>query len=125
MSADNKFDFDKIKFNYKIWLSTQDDQGIMGDGKWKILKAIDQYGSLRAATEKLGITYRRTWGDLKKIEEILGLNLLEKNRGGKDGGNTSLTEEGQKLVKAFDSFHQKIDKVMDEAFAEFKEEIHK
>jgi len=113
-----------IQFNYKIWLSTPDDKGIMGDGKWQILKAIEEHGSLKAATEALGITYRRTWGDLKEIEEVLGFALLDKSRGGKDGGNTSLTHEGKNLVQAFDQFHEKIDSVIEEAFVEFKQKLN-
>ncbi|MBI9034287.1 MAG: LysR family transcriptional regulator [Bacteroidales bacterium] len=125
MSEEKKdFNLDNFKLNYKIWLSTPDDQGIMGDGKWKILKAIEKYGSLRATTEKLGITYRRTWGDLKEIEEKLGIALLEKTRGGKDGGNTCLTPEGKKLVQTFDLFHEKIDIIMEEAFEEFKKTLN-
>lgn len=112
-----------IKFNYKIWLSTQDNQGIMGDGKWKILKAIEEHGSLKAATENLGLTYRRTWGDLKEIENTLGINLLDKSRGGKDGGQTQLTPEGKKLVAAFDNFHQKVGSIIDEAFDSFRKDL--
>jgi len=112
-----------IKLNYKIWLSTPDDEGIMGDGKWQILKAIEKHGSLMAATEALGITYRRTWGDLKKIENMLGCNLLDKSRGGPDGGTSSLTPEGKRLVKAFDEFHAEIDHIMDEGFQKFKKKI--
>jgi len=113
-----------VKFNYKIWLSTHDDKGIMGDGKWKILKAIEEHGSLKAATDALGITYRRTWGDLKEIEEVLGFALLDKSRGGKDGGNTCLTPEGINLVQDFDQFHEKIDSVIEEAFVEFKQKLN-
>ena len=111
---------DNIKFNYKIWLSTQDEKGILGDGKWQILKAIEEHGSLVAATKALGITYRRTWGDLKKIEEMLGFSILEKERGGKDGGKSNLTPEGKRLVEAFDRFHAKMDDHMQAAFDEFR-----
>lgn len=113
----------KIEFNFKIWLSSKEGKGIMGDGKWKILKAIEKHGSLKAATEALGITYRRTWGDLKKIENDLGIKLLEKSRGGKDGGTTVLTPEGQNLVNAFDTFHNKVDDFVEKAFVEFRQNI--
>lgn len=113
--------FNKIQMHYKIWLTLGDDKGLLGDGKWKILKAIDQHGSLTAATKALGITYRRTWGDLKKIEKKLGMPLLDKSRGGKEGGQTVLTSEGKKLVNAFDQFHAKVDGFMDNAFEEFKQ----
>ncbi len=116
--------FKNIRFNYKIWLSTNDGINLLGDGKWKILKAIEEHGSLKAATDSLGITYRRTWGDLKKIEKQLGFQLLEKSRGGKDGGKTYLTAQGKLLVNAFDEFHEKIDLVMDDAFEDFRRRLN-
>jgi molybdate transport repressor ModE-like protein len=90
--------------------------GILGDGKWKILKQIDECGSLVGACEHLGITYRRTWNDLRKIEKMLGFNLLETVRGGVEGGSTRLSPEGRNLVKAFDVFHQRMDKIMQKEF---------
>jgi len=111
--------------NYKIWLSTNDGKGIMGDGKWKILKTIHEEGSLKAATESLGITYRRTWGDLKEIENQLGFPLLEKTRGGKDGGQTLLSPQGIKLVEAFDALHQEVGDVMEKAFENFRDALTK
>ncbi len=116
-------EFKNIRFNYKIWLSTSDGINLLGDGKWKILKAIEEHGSLKAATRALDITYRRTWGDLKMIEKQLGFPLLEKIRGGKEGGRTNLTFEGKKLVNAFDEFHAKVDLIMDQAFQEFRQKL--
>ena len=102
---------------YKIWLATATGEGVLGDGKWKILKAIDQAGSLAAACEALGITYRHTWNDLKKVEKILGFALLEKSRGGQDGGHSVLTAEGINLVNAFDQFHARMDTLMQQEFS--------
>lgn len=112
--------YKELKLNYKIWFTDKEDNGILGDGKWKILKAIDETGSLTAACDKLGITYRRTWNDLKTIEQQLGFALLEKSRGGVEGGSTSLTPEGKKLIKAFDDFHEKMDLIMQQHFIELK-----
>ncbi|MBW6491776.1 MAG: LysR family transcriptional regulator [Lentimicrobium sp.] len=113
--------YTELKLNYKIWFTDQNDKGILGDGKWKILKAIEQTGSLTAACEKLQITYRRTWNDLKAIEKQLGFALLEKSRGGAEGGSTTLTPEGLKLIRAFDDFHEKMDVIMQSHFAELKQ----
>lgn len=120
---DNSNRLQHITINYKIWLSTSEGQGIMGDGKWKILKAIEKHGSLKAATDALGITYRRTWGDLKTIEQELGISLLEKSRGGKAGGQTQLTPQGLKLVAAFDELHAQTDEFMDSLFASFHKKL--
>lgn len=110
-----------------MWLETTDGDGILGDGKWKILRAVAEEGSLRAACRKLQITYRRTWGDLKKIEQQLGFPLLDKHRGGKDGGTTELSRQGRMLVEAFDKFHQTVDDQVQSAFEDFMNtlrEIH-
>jgi molybdate transport system regulatory protein len=107
-----------IRFHYKIWLSDEAGQGILGDGKWKVLKLIDEKGSIKAACDDLGWTYRRTWGNLKRIEEFFGFPLLEKFRGGSDGGMTKLTPEGRKLVEAFNRFHATIDHTISKGFEE-------
>lgn len=114
-----------IQLNYKIWLSDAHGTGILGDGKWRILKLIEEKGSLKAACEQLGWTYRRTWGNLKKIEEFFGFPLLEKHRGGSERGSTELTTEGKQLVRAFDRFHQMVDATIDHGFREFKNELTK
>lgn len=114
---------ENIRLNYKIWIETIDQKGIMGDGKWQILKAIEKYGSLMAATEALGITYRKTWGDLKAIEKSLGFPLLDKNRGGKEGGSSCLTPQGKELVDAFDEFHYKADTVIEKEFEAFLQKL--
>ena len=112
-----------MEFHYKIWISDKKGAGILGDGKWKTLKMIQEKGSLRAACQELGYTYRRTWGNLKKIEQFFGFPLLEKHRGGSTGGTTLLSEEGKRLVRAFDKFHASVDSVIQKGFDELKKEL--
>ncbi len=123
MATSKKIDLSKIALHHKIWLETPDGKGILGDGKWQILKAIEQTGSLTAACRHLGLTYRRTWGDLKKIEQMLNIQLLEKSRGGKEGGMSCLSPEGRKMVTAFDEFHQSVDDTIEKAMEVFKTKI--
>jgi molybdate transport system regulatory protein len=116
--------FENLNPEYKIWFSTLSGEGILGDGKWKILKQIDECGSLVGACKQLGITYRRTWNDLRKIESILGFPLLETIRGGQEGGSTRLSPEGSHLVKCFDAFHQRMDKIVHKEFVKLLAELN-
>ncbi|MFZ4741941.1 MAG: winged helix-turn-helix domain-containing protein [Bacteroidales bacterium] len=115
--------YENIRLNYKIWLETQDELGILGDGKWLLLKAISETGSLKLAMEKLNLSYRKTWNNLQQIEERLGFSILDTQRGGADGGKTTLTKEGEKIVKAFDNFHTEFDTFIQQAFIKFKLEL--
>jgi len=118
-----KSKIDTIRLQYKIWMEDSSGTGILGDGKWKMLKLIDEKGSLKAACDELGYTYRRTWGNLRKIENFFGFPLLEKHRGGADGGTTTLTPEGRKLVRAFDKFHTTVDGTIQKGFDSFLQEL--
>jgi molybdate transport repressor ModE-like protein len=107
---------DNLRLNYKIWLETSDRNGILGDKKCELLKAIEETGSLNDAMKKLNLTYRKTWDNLRKIERELGFPLIIPTRGGADGGNTVLTTEGKILVKAFDRFHSEYDLIIQNGF---------
>ena len=125
MQSKFEISLEKISFHYKIWLSDKKNKGILGDGKWKTLKLIDEKGSLKAACDELGYTYRRTWGNIKKIESFFGFPLLEKHRGGSEKGSMTLTPEGRLLVRAFDRFHDSVDSVIQKGFEEFLSDLKK
>jgi molybdate transport system regulatory protein len=95
----------QLVLKYKFWIETDTGVNILGEGKWKLLKAIRDTGSLKAAFEKMGYTYRQTWENLKSIEEKLGFKLIEKHRGGENGGQTMLTSKGERFIELFDKLY--------------------
>lgn len=107
-----------LRFNYKIWLETETGENVFGEGKWQLLKAIEETGSLKSAMERLDLTYRKTWDNLRRIEQTLGFPVVESTRGGAEGGTSTLTPEGKILVRAFEKFQENYDKTIREAFRE-------
>ena len=65
---------------------------VFGMGRLQLLERIETCGSLKAAAEDLGMSYRAAWGKLKASEEALGIALVEKLGGNKSG--CRLTREG-------------------------------
>jgi molybdate transport system regulatory protein len=106
----------KLRPRFKLWLSTKDVEGVFGDGKWRLLEAIEAKGSLSAASRCLRISYRKAWGDLKKAEKYLHTALLEKQRGGSLGGRSVLTAEGKKWVRAYAEFRGDIENAVEKAY---------
>ena len=115
----------QLRTKFKLWLSSEDAEGVFGDGKWRLLKNIDAEGSLRAASQSLHISYRKAWGDLKKTQQYLDIPLVEKQRGGIQGGQTSLTEEGKKWVEAYTKFRSDIEKAAEKAYEKHIKELVK
>lgn len=106
----------KLRARFKLWLSTRDIEGVFGDGKWRLLKAIENTGSLTSASKLLRISYRKAWGDLKKAQEALNIALVKKRRGGILGGQTTLTDQGKKWVKAYMRFRDDTEKAVEKAY---------
>ncbi len=108
-----------IFLKHKVWLENIYGQDIVGDGKFELLLCIDELKSLTAAADRLGISYRKAWGNLRDIEEHLGFSIVDKHRGGKEGGKTELNHEGKKLIKAYKEFLIDIDTLMHDAARSF------
>ena len=110
----------EIFLNYKLWLSSVTGEGIIEEDRYKLLQIIKEKGSLKAAADEMHISYRKAWGDLKKAEELLGYELISRQRGGKAGGQSQLTGKAVKLLEAYDVLHTKMDDAVEQAYEEFK-----
>ena len=106
----------RLNAKCKLWLSSKEAEGVFGDGKWRLLKAIDRTGSLSAASKSLRISYRKAWGDLNKAQDALNVALVEKQRGGNIGGKTTLTIEGKKWIKAYSKFRADVEKALGQSY---------
>jgi molybdate transport system regulatory protein len=113
----------RVSPRFKLWLNSKKEQGIFGDGKWRLLQAIEKEGSLSSACKLLDISYRKAWGDLKKAERGLGVSLMEKHRGGKLGGRTILTDSGKRWLKAYGKFRAGIQKAIQRAYDKHIKEL--
>jgi len=113
----------KLSAKFKLWISTENREGVFGDGKWRLLNAIEDKGSLKGAAEYLGISYRKAWGDLKKAEAGLGIKFIEKTRGGQYGGKTILTADGKNWIKAYTNFRLDIKKKVEKSLDIFLKKI--
>ena len=47
----------------------------IGDGRIKLLEAIDRLGSLNSASKEFSLYYPHAWRYIHEIEEIFGKNL--------------------------------------------------
>jgi len=99
--------------------------GIISEEVYALLGEIKDKGSLKAAAESTGLSYRKAWGDIKQAETLLGYELTDKTRGGQEGGQSVLTQAALKLLEAYAALQEKLDDAVEEAFAELKKKMEK
>lgn len=88
--------------SYRLWLK-KDGHFLLSEGRARLLRLIKEHGSLSKAAEEMKMSYRHAWGAIKKIEDALGTKIVYSERGGQEGGTTSLTPEGEKLLDQYES----------------------
>jgi len=86
-----------LRVRFKVWLE-KDGKPIISEGKYRLLREIERTGSIKRASENLGLTYKRAFSQLKGMEERLGKKVLERRR----GKGAVLTEEGKRLLEEYE-----------------------
>lgn len=96
-----------LKPCYKLWL--EKDGGILGNGFFQLLDQIEKNGTIAAAAESMGMSYRAAWGKIKAVERRCGVSLVVTKVGGNAGGGASLTPEASDLLHRFLRFRQDVE----------------
>lgn len=78
-----------------------------------LLILIQETHSVREACKRMALSYSKAWSMLNKLEDELGYAVVERIHGGKKGGSTYLTEEGDEFLRKYLEFEQNV-----RAFAE-------
>ena len=104
-----------LKIKSKLWIEIEGEP-VFGRGRRFLLEAIDKHGSLNQAAKEISISYRKAWGYIKAMEERLGVSLVERQAGGKNGGGAALTEEAREFLRKYEALENGIKEIVDEKF---------
>lgn len=99
---------------YKIWLEKND--GVQGDGFFKLLEYIEQAGSISGAAAAMGMSYRAAWGKIKTAEKKWGMVLVATRVGGEAGGGTRLTPGAVELIRRYYRFREEAGREIERIF---------
>jgi molybdate transport system regulatory protein len=102
----------------KLWFESEGEY-VFGYGIALILEAIERLGSIRAATDELGQSYRYIWGRIKTCEKRLGRPLVESTVGGADRHRSRLTPLGRQLTTSFLALRTELLDIADKRFRHF------
>ena len=83
-----------------------------GRGAAILLHGVEENGSLNKTAKSLHMAYSKAWSMMKKVEEGLGFQLLE--RYGARG--SVLTDEGKRFLELFDEYSKDVETYAEEAF---------
>lgn len=104
--------------HFRVWIE-EDGEPIFGEGLFLLLQGVERLGSIAQAAKSLGMSYRQAWGHVRKVEQRLGVKLLERQVGGEAGGGAKLTPAGRDWVDRYRRFQAEVSRAVAEAFQHF------
>lgn len=84
-----------------------------------LLTLTDETHSVRAACQRMQLSYSSGWNVIKRLEGELGYPIVARTQGGRRGGRSSLTERGRALVRAYEAYTRRVTEEADALFSEF------
>lgn len=78
---------------------------VAGEGLVRILEAVEEAGSLRAASRRLGMNYKKLWTKLNRAETLLGFKLVV----GRGRKGSRLTSEARALLREYNRVREAVE----------------
>ena len=88
----------------RILFLDDQDQKFFGEGPCRLLRGVQETGSLRAAAMQMGMAYTKALKLMKNAEAALGCALTTRTTGGRDGGGSRLTPQGEEWLKRYEAY---------------------
>lgn len=99
----------RVELQGALWLSVGG-QELGGPQRIGLLRAIAEHGTLTAAAQAIGLSYKGAWESLQAMNAQAAQPLVERVTGGRGGGFTRLTPHAQRLVERYgeiEAVHQR------------------
>jgi formylmethanofuran dehydrogenase subunit E len=104
-----------MEIKSKLWIEVEGEP-VFGRGRLLLLKEIIRHGSINRAAREVSISYRKAWSYIKAMEERLGIRLVERRAGGKNGGGATLTREAAEFLERYEQMEAGVREIVDERF---------
>ena len=88
----------------RIQLYNENGEKFFGEGPCRLLRLVEETGSLRCAAASMEMAYSKALKLVKQAEEALGFPLTQRSVGGKDGGGSTLTPEGREFLHKYEAY---------------------
>ena len=88
----------------KITFLDDHNEKFFGEGPARLLRGIEECGSLRAAAMSMDMAYTKALRLIRNAEKALGFSLIYRSTGGKDGGGSYLTPEGKEWLQRYETY---------------------
>ena len=84
-----------------------------------LLMLIDETKSVRAAGQRMQLSYSSCWNIIRTLESQLNSSLIERSQGGAGGSTSVLTDRGRELLERYNAYEKLLRQRANELYGEY------
>ena len=86
-----------FKVNGSLWIEG-DGQRFFGPGPVELLELIEKTGSISKAAKGMGMSYKKAWDIVSRINGFTAHPFVITSIGGEDGGGSTISAEAKQMI---------------------------
>lgn len=106
----------------RIIFVDDNNEKFFGEGPYRLLRGVEEIGSLRAAANNMGMSYTKALKLVNNLEKELGFEFIKRVVGGKSGGGSYLTDKGKAWLDKYEKFKDECLKENEKLYRKYYEE---
>ena len=84
-----------------------------------LLTLVDETKSVRAAGQRMQLSYSSCWNIIRTLESQLSYTLIERTQGGAGGSQSRLTQRGRLLLERYTAYERKMKELSTELYDDY------
>ena len=84
-----------------------------------LLMLVDEAKSVRAAGQRMQLSYSSCWNIIRTLESQLNYSLIERSQGGAGGSTSILTERGRELLERYNAYEKALKDQANSLYAQY------
>ena len=84
-----------------------------------LLMLIDETKSVRAAGQRMQLSYSSCWNIIRTLESQLNHSLIDRSQGGAGGSTSDLTQRGRELLERYDAYEKRLKDQANELYGQY------
>ena len=97
--------------NGSLWIEGNGTR-FFGPGPVELLQHIEATGSINQAARKMGMSYKKAWEIVNRLNTLTAHPLVITATGGEKGGGSSISEEAKQMIHHYQQLRERFRKFL-------------
>ncbi|HEY4060969.1 MAG TPA: ModE family transcriptional regulator [Puia sp.] len=106
-----------FRVNGSLWVEG-DGQRFFGPGPVELLELIGQTGSISKAAKSMGMSYKKAWDIVNRLNGMTAVPFVVTSIGGEDGGGSTISPEAKEMIAWYRGMRERFREFLERESAE-------